>query len=665
MISKSRFSLIAVIMLVLLGFGFQNQAKGQPGENAQFCPFVEVPIGWLLTEDITPFLNPLNFSGALIGTVENVNGAAVAGMDWQHVDFTDFDQPTPTNEVGAQAVTWWTQKGGRNTYVQVTNAIDIFPTWVHVRILDENCEEIRNFCDFYTPADTHVYDLGDLITNQGSTPDDNVLQGREGFLTVTAVDDCPSPDLAFAHNALAVTVQIIDDLDYSYGYNANHRWGVCEDIPVQVFENRIFNGSFQDDEDGWNETQNNTDAVVADEFEDPIPVPSCSALNPENPDCDDPDADLLQGFAYADNDTSQPGYYGQNQGDGIFGNSITDFIGSGDQDTNVAVLTSSVFTPTQSGNNVLYNMRFLGPNDDLFYCDNYVAVCVLDVTEYVDPLFTPASFVDCDCYNSTGDGSAGRCDGFVTELGNNDEIYAFQGIEFQGGTSTLQSGALGNLSSGRQYVVQTIVGQKVNSGPFGTCFQSTFPRATTGALVDNFQYIETFTEFLECDGTLTGDLNAYLSDFLPGKFAGQFNKIDDNEAGGDAILINFYDEYLPNYRTIGAFVTAEVGIFDDFEDFQSCGDILACFLRLGIDDSIGISDDFSSPTPTGTVTPPTTTPPTITPTPTDTQGPSGGGGSCAIAGNPVQLGTAFANVLIPLVPVAFAFGVRAVRRRKK
>jgi len=34
MISKLRFSLIAVIMLVLLGFGFQNQATGQvgPGE---------------------------------------------------------------------------------------------------------------------------------------------------------------------------------------------------------------------------------------------------------------------------------------------------------------------------------------------------------------------------------------------------------------------------------------------------------------------------------------------------------------------------------------------------------------------------------------------------------------------------------------------------------
>jgi hypothetical protein len=184
-------------------------------------------------------------------------------------------------------------------------------------------------------------------------------------------------------------------------------------------------------------------------------------------------------------------------------------------------------------------------------------------------------------------------------------------------------------------------------------------------LVDNFRNVETLETFLECDGTLTGEINAYLTNFLPGQFAGQFNVIDDNVAGGDAIMINFADEYLPNYRTLGAFVSAEVGIVDDFEDFQSCGDVEACFLRLGIDASIGISDDFPTPTATGgTPTPTPGTPTPVTPTPTPTNKPGGGGGSCAIAGSPVQLGTAFANVLIPLVPVAFAFGVRAARRRR-
>ena len=211
-------------------------------------------------------------------------------------------------------------------------------------------------------------------------------------------------------------------------------------------------------------------------------------------------------------------------------------------------------------------------------------------------------------------------------------------------------------------MVQYITAQKA-----GACSANPTPqtRTTTGALVDNFRNVETLQTFLECDGTLTGEINAFLTNFLPTQFAGQFNKFPDNEAGGDAILINFADEYLPNYRTLGAFITAEVGIVDEFEDFQSCGDIEACFLRLGIDASIGISDDFESPTPSGG---PSTPPPSITPPPTTTpptpSGNRGGGGSCAIAGSPVQLGTAFANVLIPLVPVAFAFGVRAARRRR-
>jgi hypothetical protein len=297
----------------------------------------------------------------------------------------------------------------------------------------------------------------------------------------------------------------------------------------------------------------------------------------------------------------------------------------------------------------------------LFTCNNYAAVCLVDVTQFVDGTINPvASLVDCDCYNRNGAGSVvggGTC----FDVADNNDNYALGTHEFQGGASSLLGGTLGTAQNGRTYVVQFITGQKTDVG----CTNASFPRADVGALVDNFNNIETVETFEICDGTLTGEINAYLTNFLPGQFAGQFNKIDDNVAGGDAIMINFADEYLPNYRTLGAFVTAEVGIVDDFEDFQSCGDVEACFLRLGIDDSIGISDEF--PTPTSSTGPPTSVPPTtITPPPPTTNPPTnrGGGGSCAIAGSPVQLGTAFANVLIPLVPVAFAFGVRAARRRR-
>ncbi len=662
MISKLRFSLIAVILLVLLGFGFQNQANGQAGENAQFCPFVEVSDGWLKIDDITP-LSPINFTGGLIGTVEGVNGNVVGGMDWMHVDFTNFFQPTPTNEDGAQIVTWWTQKGGRNTFVQLTNAGFDFQ-WVHARILDENCEEIRNFCDFYTPGDTHVYDLGDLITNEGGTPDDNVLQGHEGFLTITAVDECPSPDRAVDYNFLAATVQIVDELDYAYGFNAYHRYGICFDEEVLVDINLIFNGSFQDGNLGpWNLTQGNSDVIGSTGINPNVPVPPCVG-----PDCDDPDADLFMGYAASSNldngpfDTQSPFYQG-----GPFPDLADNTLLNNSIETNVTVVTSNQFVTTGS-NTVIYDLMFLGPSDTT--CDNYAAVCLVQVDTTAP--FDDNNLYDCNCYVpelgsgdiSTSVGSI-QCEPTAT---SDDVDSVLNPFDFEGGASTFFIGETISIPFAGTWAVQYITGQSTESGDDTSCADLNDPEEPdndVGALVDNFRVIETVLTFIECDGTLTGAFNAFLTSFNPTQLAGQFNVIDDNEAAGDAIMINFADEYLPEYRTLAAFVSAEIGIFDDLEEFQSCGDVEVCFIRLGIDADIPVSEEFNTPTPTGgtptpTITPgPTTTPPTTTPT------NGGGGGSCAIAGSPVQLGTAFANVLIPLVPVAFAFGVRAVRRRKK
>ncbi|MGH7902091.1 MAG: hypothetical protein ACRENZ_10180, partial [Thermodesulfobacteriota bacterium] len=49
--------------------------------------------------------------------------------------------------------------------------------------------------------------------------------------------------------------------------------------------------------------------------------------------------------------------------------------------------------------------------------------------------------------------------------------------------------------------------------------------------------------------------------------------------------------------------------------------------------------------------------------PTPTPGGGGGGGGCSIGGSPIQLGTAMANILIPLIP-AIGIGYRMIRRRK-
>ncbi len=229
MISKFKYSLVAVILLVLLGFGFQNKAQGQ--EGPLWCPGVEVDSGWL-QQVVTPLDPAPNFSGSLIGTVEAHNGENIGGMDWQHgfspnaldqivIDqqgdlisnifrsFDFFEFTHPSNVTGAQLVSWWTQKDGRNTFLQLTNAEDFDFIDVHVVILDENCNEIRDFCDEYSSGDTHVYNFGDLVTNVGDTPDDSVLQGHEGFVTFTVVNNCEDKQ-AIDYNFLAGTAYIND-----------------------------------------------------------------------------------------------------------------------------------------------------------------------------------------------------------------------------------------------------------------------------------------------------------------------------------------------------------------------------------------------------------------------------------------------------------------------
>jgi hypothetical protein len=192
-----------------------------------------------------------------------------------------------------------------------------------------------------------------------------------------------------------------------------------------------------------------------------------------------------------------------------------------------------------------------------------------------------------------------------------------------------------------------------------------------GGIHNNIRVILSEPRELVCpsDRALDGEENRKLDDFTPDFFAGQFNLLPGNVAGGaDVVLINFADFYGPPYRPLPASVLYSVSIFDEHEVDQSCGDAVACFARLGIDDSIVLSQNFVPPPPTmgptmgPTIVPPTSVPPTSVP-PTSGGG-NNGGGSCNIAG-PVQLGTAMTNLLIPLVPVAFAFGVRAIRRRKK
>jgi hypothetical protein len=216
--------------------------------------------------------------------------------------------------------------------------------------------------------------------------------------------------------------------------------------------------------------------------------------------------------------------------------------------------------------------------------------------------------------------------------------------------------------------ILSFCGFGVDGLPDGQCVES------GGPVLEGFCRIEEFCEFDPFGrGCLSGSAFAHFEDVRPDTLFGQFNVLpDNNTAGSDLVLINFADNYVP-FNVLPGYVFIDKNIHDDQENPLSCGNDTVCYARYGVDEPIVIAEEFVPPTlpptPTPTMGPPTGTPPPTlppTPTPTSTNGPSGGGSSsCAIAGSPVQLGTALANVLIPLVPVAFAFGVRAVRRRKK
>ncbi len=73
-----------------------------------------------------------------------------------------------TDQADNALVNFWDLRMARQTFVQVTNTTN-FSSFVHVQIFNVTspvvvCEE-TDFNDVYTPGDTHVYDLSNLVSN--------------------------------------------------------------------------------------------------------------------------------------------------------------------------------------------------------------------------------------------------------------------------------------------------------------------------------------------------------------------------------------------------------------------------------------------------------------------------------------------------------------------
>ena len=215
------FSLITSIvisaLLISCGAGGAGGGGGGGGPATDLiCPAIPYENG-VLQADLAP-ASGTNFSAALLGTFDRLDtGNIVGGMDWFSTDSEEFS----STSMGTQIISWWTQKIGKNTKLQITNHSSSQSVGYHVQIFDEDCLEIRDFCDQLTPSDTHVYDFSNLITNTGSIIASGGLAGEEGFVTITPSVSCISDLRATSFGFLSGKTKVADTArGFMYGMNA-------------------------------------------------------------------------------------------------------------------------------------------------------------------------------------------------------------------------------------------------------------------------------------------------------------------------------------------------------------------------------------------------------------------------------------------------------------
>ena len=121
----------------------------------------------------------------------------------------------------------------RETYIQITNTgVDLRTgddddendrsgdnITLHIQIfnVDDNCNE-NNFFDVYTPADTHIYNMRDILTNNG-TPSGVVLPENAYGIFSVGVIEADGSGFDEGAELLIGNVRILDDTGYEYRTN--------------------------------------------------------------------------------------------------------------------------------------------------------------------------------------------------------------------------------------------------------------------------------------------------------------------------------------------------------------------------------------------------------------------------------------------------------------
>ncbi len=104
----------------------------------------------------------------------------------------------------------------RETFIQLTS-VDTSDGTLHVQIFDvsNNCDE-NNFFDTYTPADTHVYNMRDIVTNDGNPSGVVLPDNAYGFVSIINF---------FGGTDIIGNFRILDDEGYEYRTNAVNIFG--------------------------------------------------------------------------------------------------------------------------------------------------------------------------------------------------------------------------------------------------------------------------------------------------------------------------------------------------------------------------------------------------------------------------------------------------------
>ncbi len=113
----------------------------------------------------------------------------------------------------------------RESFIQVTN-LDDGDSILHIQIfnVDQDCNE-NNFFDVYTPSDTHVYNMRDILTNDGNPSGIILPEGAYGFVAVTKVDQIGGDFNVENENILIGNFRILDNNGYEYRTNSQSSTG--------------------------------------------------------------------------------------------------------------------------------------------------------------------------------------------------------------------------------------------------------------------------------------------------------------------------------------------------------------------------------------------------------------------------------------------------------